>query len=166
MRCLVTGATGLVGSNLIRGLLAAGHDVRATGVPGSTTRFLDDLPLEVRLADLLDSGVLPALVDGCDWVFHVAGGTSTWKKLAERRRRLNVEATEWLADAALAAGVSRLVHTSTIDVHGYETNGSPLREEAGTRGLWASATTTPTPRPPERRRYCDASDRASTTSWS
>ncbi|MCD0452893.1 NAD-dependent epimerase/dehydratase family protein [Actinocorallia sp. API 0066] len=136
MRCLVTGATGFVGSNLVRSLLAAGHEVVATGAPGSTTRYLDELPLETRLADLLDARRLPALVDGCDWVFHVAGDTSTWNRLAERRRKVNVEAAELLADAALAAGVRRFVHTSTVDVHGYNRDGSPLPERLGERSLF------------------------------
>lgn len=136
MRCLVTGATGFVGSNLVRSLLTDGHEVLATGAPGSTTKYLDDLALEVRLADLLDASTLPSLVNGCDWVFHVAGDTSTWKKLASRRRKVNVEATRLLTEASLEAGVSRFVHTSTIDVHGYNSDGSPLTEQQhGDRSL-------------------------------
>jgi dihydroflavonol-4-reductase len=135
MRCLVTGATGFVGSNLVRSLLTAGHDVLATGAPGSTTTYLEDLPIEVRLADLLDSSALPPLVKGCEWVFHVAGDTSTWKKLARRRRQVNVEATRLLTDASLKAGVSRFVHTSTLDVHGYNSDGSALAEQSGNRSF-------------------------------
>lgn len=135
MRCLVTGATGFVGSNLVRTLLADGHDVLATGAPGSTTRYLDDLPLQIRLADLLDPAQLPVLVNGCDWVFHVAGDTSTWRHLAGRRQQVNVEAAALLADAALRAGVGRFVHTSTVDVHGYNPDGSPLPERAGLRSF-------------------------------
>ncbi|MBE9376102.1 NAD-dependent epimerase/dehydratase family protein [Saccharopolyspora sp. HNM0983] len=135
MRCLVTGATGFVGSNLVRSLLGAGHDVVATGAPGSTTRYLDDLPLEVRLVDLLDSSQVGTLLEGCDWVFHVAGDTSTWSALTERRRKVNVDAAARLADASLKAGVRRFVHTSTVDVHGYNVDGSPLPERAGERSL-------------------------------
>ncbi|UDY24777.1 NAD-dependent epimerase/dehydratase family protein [Nocardioides sp. Kera G14] len=136
MRCLVTGATGFVGSNLVRSLLDGDHEVVATGAPGSTTRFLDDLPLEVRLADLLDPAQLPGLVKGVDWVFHVAGDTSTWARLAPRRRRVNVDAAALLADAALRADVQRFVHTSTVDVHGYNRDGSPLPERAGDTSLF------------------------------
>ncbi|MCD0453041.1 NAD-dependent epimerase/dehydratase family protein [Actinocorallia sp. API 0066] len=135
MRCLVTGATGFVGSNLVRSLLAAGHEVLATGAPGSTTRYLDGLDLEVRLVDLLDPDQLPSLVKGRDWVFHVAGDTSTWNRLAGRRRRVNVDAAALLADASVTAGVSRFVHTGTVDVHGYNRDGGPLPERAGERSL-------------------------------
>jgi len=131
MRCLVTGATGFVGSNLVRDLTAAGHEVLATGAPGSTTRYLEGLPLETVLADLTDRDAVEPLVEGRDWVFHVAGDTSTWGRLASRRRLVNVVAASQLADASLAAGVKRFVHTSTLDVHGYNKDGSPLAERQG-----------------------------------
>lgn len=135
MRCLVTGATGFVGSNLVRGLIAAGHEVLATGAPGSTTRYLEGLPIETVLADLTDPDAIQPLVRGRDWVFHVAGDTSTWSRLASRRRLVNVVASSQLADASLAAGVRRFVHTSTLDVHGYNQDGSPLPERQGDRTL-------------------------------
>jgi len=135
MRCLVTGATGFVGSNLVRDLTAAGHEVLATGAPGSTTRYLEGLPLETVLADLTDRDAVESLVEGRDWVFHVAGDTSTWGRLASRRRLVNVVAASQLADASLAAGVKRFVHTSTLDVHGYNQDGSPLAERQGDTSL-------------------------------
>ncbi|MBL1080208.1 NAD-dependent epimerase/dehydratase family protein [Nocardia sp. 2] len=131
MKCLVTGATGFVGANLVRELLAAGHDVTATGMPGSPTHWLEDLPITIRLADLTEPGVARALVDGHDWVFHVAGDTSTWSGLAERRRKVNAVVPALLADAALETGVTRFLHTSTTDVLGYFPDGSPVDENGG-----------------------------------
>ncbi|OAT67931.1 hypothetical protein AWB85_08610 [Mycobacteroides immunogenum] len=135
MRCLVTGATGFVGTNLVQTLVADGHQVLATGAPGSPTQYLADLDVEVQLADLLDRDRLPGLVKGQDWVFHVAGDTSTWSGLAERRRRVNIEAADALADAAVKAGVGKFILTSTVDVHGYNHDGSPLAERFGDRSL-------------------------------
>ncbi|WP_336087383.1 NAD-dependent epimerase/dehydratase family protein [Nocardia sp. SSK8] len=131
MRCLVTGATGFVGANLVRELLTAGHEVTATGMPGSPTRWLDGLPITIDLADLTDPGAARRLVDGQDWVLHVAGDTSTWSGLAERRRLVNAVVPALLADAALEAGVRRFLHTSTTDVLGYFPDGSPVDENGG-----------------------------------
>lgn len=132
MRALVTGATGFVGANLVRELIAAGHEVTATGMPGSPTRWLEDLPLTIDLADLTAPGEARRLVDGQDWVLHVAGDTSTWSGLAERRRLVNAVVPALLADAALEAGVRRFLHTSTTDVLGYFPDGSPVDENGGT----------------------------------
>lgn len=131
MRCLVTGATGFVGANLVRELVAAGHEVTASGAPGSETRWLENLPITVHLADLTDPAAARALVAGQDWVLHVAGDTSTWSGLAERRRKVNAVVPALLADAALDAGVQRFLHTSTVDVLGYFTDGAPVDENGG-----------------------------------
>ncbi|MGW4350507.1 NAD-dependent epimerase/dehydratase family protein [Nocardia sp. NPDC004582] len=131
MKCLVTGATGFVGANLVRELLAAGHEVTASGMPGSETRWLEQLPITVRLADLTAAGAARQLVDGHDWVFHVAGDTSTWSGLAERRRLVNAVVPARLADAALETGVKRFLHTSTTDVLGYFRDGAPVDEFGG-----------------------------------
>ena len=131
MRCLVTGATGFVGANLVRELLASGYDVTATGMPGSQTRWIEELPVSIRLADLTEPDAADALVDRQDWVFHIAGDTSTWSGLADRRRRVNTVAPALLAEAALRSGVKRFLHTSTTDVLGYFLDGRPVDENGG-----------------------------------
>ncbi|WP_430336230.1 NAD-dependent epimerase/dehydratase family protein [Rhodococcus sp. ACT016] len=130
MRVLVTGATGFVGTNLVRLLDTQGVDIVATGAPGSETRYIDACTSDIRLGDLNDVRFVRELVEDVDWVFHIAGDTSTWKRFAPRRQAVNVTAVRTLAGAALEAGVKRFIHTSTIDVHGYNDNGSSVPEHA------------------------------------
>lgn len=131
MKCLVTGATGFVGTNLVHLLVEAGWDVRATGMYGSDNQYIKDLPIEFVYGDVTKSDELDALVSGCEIVFNVAGDTSFWKKYYARQRLLNVEAPSMIAEACLKHGVKRMVQTSTIDVFGFDPKGGVLNEDTG-----------------------------------
>lgn len=122
MKCLVTGATGFLGTNLVHELVREGWEVTALGLPGSETRYISDLPVRVVMGDILRPGDLDA-VRGCEVVFHVAGDTSFWSRSFARQRRVNVEGAENVARACLRHGVRRLVHTGTIDALGYNPGG-------------------------------------------
>ncbi len=130
MKCLVTGATGFLGTNLTHELVAAGWDVRASGFSGSS-KYIDSLPVEFVRADITDASRVDALVEGCEIVFHVAGDTSFWKKRFELQRRINVLGTTNIANACLRHGVQRLVHTSTLDVLGHDPSKALITEESG-----------------------------------
>ena len=119
MTALVTGATGFLGTNVVEELVARGEHVRASGMHGSETKYLDRLGADVVLADITNAEEVDALVDGAEVVFHVAGDTSFWKKRFDRQRRINVDGTVNVAEACLHHGVDRLVHTSTVDVLGH-----------------------------------------------
>lgn len=131
MKALVTGATGFLGSNLVHELHAQGWEVRASGMYGSETRYLDALPVEVELADITQPADCARIVAGCDVVFHVAGDTSFWRRHYARQRRINVAGTAHIAQACIDAGVRRLVHTSTADLLGYHPDASPVDERGG-----------------------------------
>jgi dihydroflavonol-4-reductase len=122
MRCLVTGATGFLGTNLVRALVAEGWQVRAFGLPGSETR---DLPqqAEVVFGDVTRPDDVDAAVRGMDVVFHVAGDTSFWRRRFARQRAVNVDGAALVAESCLRHGVRRLVHTSTVDALGYDPAG-------------------------------------------
>lgn len=128
MKCLVTGATGFLGTNLVVELLQQGWEVRASGSRENGTPYLQALAVEYVAADITDPEQCKNLAQGCDVVFHVAGDTSFWKRQYDRQRQINVEGTRNVADACLAAGVKRLVHTSTADVFGYSEDGQPVTE--------------------------------------
>jgi dihydroflavonol-4-reductase len=125
---LVTGASGFVGSAVARALLAAGHAVRVLVRPTSDPRNLRNLPVETRIGSLEDRASLAAAVAGCRAVFHVAADYRLWVRDPAAMRRANVEGTRDLMEAALAAGVERVVYTSSVATLGLTGDGSPADE--------------------------------------
>lgn len=112
MKILVTGSTGFIGSSLCRALCAQGHQVFAFHRPTSTLRMLEDLPVEHLLGDLTRPETVADAVEGKDVVFHAAallGGEQSGRMYA-----VTVEGTRTVLQAALLAGVQRVVHTSSV----------------------------------------------------
>ena len=116
-KVLLTGATGFIGSRVAEIMhLRDGWDVRALiHNPGNAAR-LARLPVEMVQGDLKSAEAVKRLVDGCDAVVHCAVGTD-WGQRKEIFK-VTVDGTRRLAEAALAAGVKRMVHLSTISVYG------------------------------------------------
>jgi len=123
MKCLVTGATGFLGTNLVHELVKAGWDVKAFGLPGSNATYIEDLPVELVYGDIINKSDVEKAVEGCDYVFHVAGDTSWWHKRFDKQREINVNGAMNIAQACIKFGVKRLVHTSTVDSLGYNPYG-------------------------------------------
>jgi dihydroflavonol-4-reductase len=123
MKCLVTGATGFLGTNLVHELVAQGWRVRAAGFPGSETRFLRKLDVELVFGDVTRPEDVDAQVKGCDVVFHVAGDTTFWKRNFARQWKINAQGPANVAEACLRHGVKRMVHTGTVDTIGYNPRG-------------------------------------------
>lgn len=114
MRCLVTGAAGFIGSHVVRALLARGHAVRALHLPQDDLRNLRGLPCEAIPGDITDPASLRRAVDGCQRVFHLAAVFRLWSADRGLFQRVNVEGTRQVLLAARAAGVERVVVTSSI----------------------------------------------------
>ena len=129
MRVFVTGGTGFIGGAVVRRLLRDGHEVRALVRAGSNARQLDGLPAERVRGDLADAASLRQGISGCDWVFHVAALYSYWGHTWEEFSQTNIEGTRRVLEVALDAGVSRVVHTSSIATLGIPKDGSPGTEE-------------------------------------
>ena len=123
VKCLVTGATGFLGTNLVHALVREGWSVRAFGLPDSQSRYFDKLPVEMVFGDITDPQEVERAVKGVDVVFHLAGDTSWWKRRFKRQRHINVDGAVNIARACQKHGVRRLVHTATVDALGYNPKG-------------------------------------------
>jgi dihydroflavonol-4-reductase len=111
---LVTGASGFVGSAVVRHLIKAGHQVRALVRSTSSRINLADLRVEIVEGDLRDVESLIRAMTGIRFVFHVAADYRLWARNPQDIVRTNVEGTRNLMTAALRAGVERTVYTSSV----------------------------------------------------
>lgn len=126
---LVTGATGLVGNNVVRRLLGAGRKVRVVVRAERDTKPIDGLAVEIISGDICDLESLRAAVRDVDLVIHCAGYVHigwTGKQMAEA---VNVGGSRNIAIAAREVG-AKLVHVSSVDALGAGLRDKPADEES------------------------------------
>ena len=121
----MTGATGFVGANLVRTLLADGVQVLAFCREGSDLSSLGGLDLEIGRGESLDGDRLAHLLHGCDACFHLAAAIS--HRDPRELYRTNVEGTQAVLAAAAKARTAAVVHASTIGTWGGPTAPRPAR---------------------------------------
>ena len=125
MRAVVTGGGGFLGGRIVELLRARGDEVRALArrrYPGVEALGAAGIALDIR-----DTPAVRAALEDADVVFHVAGKTGYWARRKEFWS-VNVDGTRSVLEAVRAAGVRRLVYTSTPSVVGYARdvdNGGP-----------------------------------------
>jgi dihydroflavonol-4-reductase len=132
MKALVTGATGFIGGNLVRELLAQGFHVRALVRESSSRANIDGLSVEIALGDLTDRASLDRAVAGRDVLFHVAASYSFWTPNSAAVYETNVQGTENILTAAGVAGIPKIVYTSTESTIGIEGHGLGTEEKTST----------------------------------
>jgi len=121
----VTGASGFVGSAVARALAAEGHRVRALVRQTSPRANLDVADLEVIEGDMRDAAAVRRAMAGARYVFHVAADYRLWAPDPSTIVRNNVEGTRAVLGAARAAGVERIVHTSSVATLQAGADGAP-----------------------------------------
>lgn len=115
MKYFLTGATGKVGSRFATYLLNKGEEVRVLVRDLERARFLEERGAELVLGDLSDQEQLADLIKGTDVVIHLA---AQFRNVSDEAAwKANVDGTQTLANATVAAGVSRFVFSSTSLVY-------------------------------------------------
>src|SRR5438128_1624082 len=131
MRAFVTGGSGFLGKNLIRGLVQQGHSVRGLARSPAAASAVRTAGGESVEGDLGNVAAMTEGMRGCDVVFHCAALAKAWGK-REEFIEANVHGTENALEASLAAGCKRLVHVSTEAVL---VGGGPIRSADERRPL-------------------------------
>lgn len=132
MQVLVTGGTGFTGEHLARYLAGRGHQVRALVRDPARAKPLREAGVDLFGGDVKDLLSLEAAVRGVEVVYHIAAIYRQAGVPAREYQAVNVEAVAQLIDKAATAGVRRVVHCSTVGVHG-DVERPPADEDAPLR---------------------------------
>jgi nucleoside-diphosphate-sugar epimerase len=132
VHALVTGATGFTGGHLARTLAARGQTVRALVRDAGRARDLEAEGIQVAVGDIRDRAALEAATAGVEVVYHIA---AIYRQAGVKRdvyQAVNASAVRDLVEAGARAGVRRVVHCSTVGVHG-DIEHPPAHEDAPLR---------------------------------
>jgi nucleoside-diphosphate-sugar epimerase len=125
---LVTGAAGFLGGALVARLSERGAPIRALARSPERAGYIRDRAgVDVVAGDILDVERMRQISAGCDALFHVAAALDG---SLDHQRRVNVEGTRAVMQAAVDAGVRRVVHVSTVAVYGYGVRGDVTEDRA------------------------------------
>lgn len=118
-KILVTGANGMLGSNLIRELLKRGYTINAFVEKRINPFTIKELDVNVIYGDITNYDDVSSAMVGCDYVIHAAANTSVWPKRSEKINKVNIEGTQNIIDGVLQNKIERLIHVSTANAFGF-----------------------------------------------
>lgn len=129
MKVLLTGANGLLGSNIVRELLNQKYEVVALIEEGKTPTTLEDLPIQIIYGNIMNLVSLKAQFKYIDYVIHCAAMTNVWPARCEKTWDVNVKGTENVIEAAIEHNIKRLIYIGTANSFGFG-NDSDLGNES------------------------------------
>jgi dihydroflavonol-4-reductase len=118
MKVFITGATGFIGNEVSKRFASTDHDVTCLVRASSNVNELKKLNVKLAIGDVLDRDSLDRGMEDCDWVVNLANVYTYWEPDRSLYYRVNVDGTRNVMEAALDAGVSKVVHVSSVVVFG------------------------------------------------
>ena len=129
MKIFITGATGFIGTHLVRRLVQTEHDAFCLVRPTSNVAELERLGVTLVLGDVTDRKSLLEGMAGCDWVMNLANIYTWWEKDRSMYKKVNVGGTRNVMECALETGVKKVVHVSTAAIWGKPAGGFIIEEK-------------------------------------
>ena len=130
----VTGATGFLGTNLVKELIAQDWQVHIIHRNTSNLKNISTLNVEKKIGSIEDfNSLLNSIPQNIDAIFHVAANTSFWSRFNQEQYRTNVIGTQNVIKAAQLRNVGRLIHTSSIAAYGFHSG--PINENTTSNAL-------------------------------
>jgi dihydroflavonol-4-reductase len=138
-KVLITGATGFIGNHVTRLCLEKGDEVRVMVMPGEDRSPLKGMNVEFVEGNLLDPQSLVRAVQGVQQLYHLAALFAIWTKDPDLHYKINVDGARSMMEAAKAAGVEKIVFTSSVAAIGIVGNGGWATEKTAFNGWsWGS----------------------------
>ena len=129
MKKIVIGATGFIGSAIVRELLKQGHEIRVLARKTSSLENVTGLDVEIVYGDICDGASIKAALTGCDTLYFTAAKFTHWAPKPKEIYEVNVEGTRTALAAAREAALEKVVYTSTNNAIG-ASGRTPADEQA------------------------------------
>ena len=129
MKVLVTGANGLLGSNLVRQLLKNGHEVIAFVLKNSNLSTINNLPLKIIEGNILKIEEVREASAGADAIFHLAASTALWPERDELINKVNIDGTKNVIQVAKEIDAKRLIYVGTANSFSFGPKENPGAED-------------------------------------
>ncbi len=124
----ITGGTGLLGSNIIRELLARKYRVTALVEPKIDPFTINKLAIRIVTGDILNPDTYEEAMSSCDFVIHAAASTAIWPNRSEIVNRINIDGTQNICNSVKKLGIKKMVHVGTANTFGFGSKENPGNE--------------------------------------